>query len=183
MFDEWIGNNRADLSARIPYSSGVRREFLMFPSSWRHGLPFTVTHSPFSFPFVHQPVRCSRRQRCLHSSWLHPRLSVTFPSSFCAFVFEIRSGLPRHDVDARYSGHRVTSSSGCSEINSSGKVLLVVWPLSLVCLFLTSIYHCLPRWPVAIPAQCDDYCVTDKHQSRKLVDQFKFVRHCWSHGE
>lgn len=40
---------------------------------------------------------------------------------------------------------------------------------------LTSICHCLPSWPAVIRTQFDDYCVTDKHQSRKLVDQFKFA--------
>lgn len=30
-------------------------------------------------------------------------------------------------------------------------------------------------WPAVIRTQFDDYCVTDKHQSRKLVDQFKFA--------
>lgn len=50
-------------------------------------------------------------------------------------TFKICSRLPRRDVDARYSGYRVTSSSQCSEINSSGKMLLVVRPLSLVHLF------------------------------------------------
>lgn len=109
--------------------------------------PFLVLVSSFSssYPGLYYRVSivsfspaCWTLIRFIFSSFFINVLSLSFPPFthyFCVSVFKIRSGLPRHDVDARYSGHRVTSSSGYSEINSSGKVLLVVWPLSLVYLF------------------------------------------------
>lgn len=84
--------------------------------------------------------------------------------------FENRSGLPRHDVDPRYSGQRVTSSSACSEINSSGKVLSVSLPPPLSSASFNlhlSLSRTLDRG-AAFPPNASDYCVTDRHQPRKL---------------
>lgn len=84
--------------------------------------------------------------------------------------FENRSGLPRHDVDPRYSGHPVTSSSACSEINSSGKVLSVSLPPPLPSASFNlhlSLSLALDRG-APFPPSASDYCVTDRHQPRKL---------------
>lgn len=115
--------------------------------------------------------------RIHRSTFVHqkPLFSFFRPRHLCVCLPKICSRLPRRDVDARYSGYRVTSSSQCSEINSSsGKMLLLGLFLSSTS-FNLHLSLSSSSWPAVIRTQFDDYCVTDKHQSGKLVGQFKFA--------
>lgn len=134
MFDEWIDNNRirtrcSSRDSLYHCSAVISHSFhssSLLPSSLFFSLLRGFFHQPGWTVFIFH----ARSSKLLFS------LSA-FPSSPLVRVstFKICSRPPRRDVDARYSGYRVTSSSQCSEINSSGKMLLVVRPLSLVHLF------------------------------------------------
>lgn len=168
-FDEWIDNNRiyailyiiAQLRSRILF---IHLSPYLVLSFSRHFPPCSSFHQPVG-PYSSFHVRSSKASFLFLPSSPLVRVST----------FKICSRLPRRDVDARYSGYRVTSSSQCSEINSSsGKMLLLGLFLSSTS-FNLHLSLSSSSWPAVIRTQFDDYCVTDKHQSGKLVGQFKFA--------
>lgn len=122
MFDEWIDNNRIRSSTRDIIAH------LLSLILFIHLSFFSLSRGIF-----HRALCASLLDR-IHLPCSFIKVSFLFLSSPLVRVstFKICSRLPRRDVDARYSGYRVTSCSQCSEINSSGKMLLVVRPLSPV---------------------------------------------------
>lgn len=126
MFDEWIDNNRIRSSTRDIIAH------LLSLILFIHLFFYLLLSFSWHFP------PCSLHQQRPYSSSMFVHQSLFSLSAFLSSplvrvsTFKICSRLPRRDVDARYSGYRVTSCSQCSEINSSGKMLLVVRPLSPV---------------------------------------------------